>query len=261
MTIVDGDVDMTGPDLGTHSSLVSYLHNNDTPEDGYVKPRDAKDALGIKSSIELRRLIYYAEETGSIDVRRSRLGKNWFITGLKYVPERERRKTRKKIAFSTQSIKEPFADLKATKLRYGRIQQIPIGSGSESYEASAPITVDELSGAIEITMGASEEDARETAKTIAAFFGYSSRIIDNRLNTEDRDIFWTLEDKGLLTRREEEETLPGRNKAWRVFYWIYRKDKIRELLKYEKEESADLFEEAKTIYEDLPDNVWERAYS
>lgn len=52
--------------------------------------------------------------------------------------------------------------------------------------------------------GMEEEDLKKLAEYVASFFGYAGSVIDNRLASEDRDIFYMLEEEGLLTTMEEE---------------------------------------------------------
>ncbi|HPP45259.1 MAG TPA: hypothetical protein PK446_05665, partial [Methanomassiliicoccaceae archaeon] len=55
--------------------------------------------------------------------------------------------------------------------------------------------------------GMPDEQAKAMAQHILNFFGYSERIIDNILEPEDRDVFYILEDTGILTTEREETTL------------------------------------------------------
>ncbi len=86
------------------------------------------------------------------------------------------------------------------------------------------------------------------------FFGYSERIIDNILEPEDRDAFYMLEDSGLLTTEREETTLYD-GREWRIHYWMFRKDKILELVKSAKAKEAAL-EGEPSIYDDVPEDIW-----
>ena len=103
--------------------------------------------------------------------------------------------------------------------------------------------------------GMPEEQAKEMAQHILNFFGYSERMIDNVLEPEDRDAFYMLEDTGILTTEREETTLYD-GREWRIHYWLFRKERILELVcGYDmKGEDAD---SDVSIYEELEDGVWD----
>ena len=93
------------------------------------------------------------------------------------------------------------------------------------------------------------------AQHVMNFFGYSERIIDNILEPEDRDAFYMLEDSGLLTTEREETTLYD-GREWRIHYWLFKKEKILELVKAAKGKHDPVTEDAMSVYEDMPDDVW-----
>ena len=121
------------------------------------------------------------------------------------------------------------------------------------------MTVEELTQAIKNSPnneGIQEEAAYELAHHVLNFFGYSDRIIDNILEPEDRDAFYMLEDATILTTEMEETTLYD-GREWRIHYWLFRREKIQDLIdglikKKDEEEERD------TTYDDLPDDIWER---
>ena len=119
------------------------------------------------------------------------------------------------------------------------------------------LTVDDLTRAIKNSIdrsGMKEKEARQMAQHVMNFFGYSERIIDNVLEPEDRDAFYMLEDSGLLTTEREETTLYD-GREWRIHYWIFRKEKIMQLVKTAKaKEAAPDFEPS--IYDDVPEDIW-----
>jgi hypothetical protein len=66
----------------------------------------------------------------------------------------------------------------------------------------------------------------ESWQVVAQYFGPSSAVVDNIVETKDRQHFYRLEDVGLLRSLIREERLPseedGRDgKPWRVFWWVY----------------------------------------
>lgn len=123
------------------------------------------------------------------------------------------------------------------------------------------ITVEELTQAIKNSpnnRGMDEYEARLLALHVLNFFGYSDRIIDNILEPEDRDTFYMLEDNAILTTEREETTLYD-GREWRIHYWLFRREKITELmegLSKDKEAVA-----AGSVYDDLPDDIWSRTVS
>src|SRR2546428_6957743 len=106
------------------------------------------------------------------------------------------------------------------------------------------LTVDDLTRAIKNSIdrtGMKEEEARAMAQHVLNFFGYSERIIDNVLEPEDRDAFYMLEDSGILTTEREETTLYD-GREWRIPYWMFRKERVHELVAAQqaKEEAGKL---------------------
>ena len=111
------------------------------------------------------------------------------------------------------------------------------------------------------------EDAEAIASNILNFFGFNERIIDNILEPDDRDVFYMLEDCGLLETERDETTLYD-GREWRIHYWSFRKERILSLASEEAKEMArererglDHVEEktmslAQTIYHELGDEVW-----
>ena len=120
------------------------------------------------------------------------------------------------------------------------------------------VTVEDLTKAITNSpknKGLREEAARDIARHVLNFFGYSDRIIDNVLEPEDRDAFYMLEDATILTTEREETTLYD-GREWRINYWLFRKDKIRELMNSEGKVKED--DSNKTVYDDLDEDIWRR---
>ena len=118
------------------------------------------------------------------------------------------------------------------------------------------LTVEDLTRAIKNSIdrtGMKEEEARAMAQHVLNFFGYSERIIDNVLEPEDRDAFYMLEDSGILTTEREETTLYD-GREWRIHYWMFRKERIAELVEAQKakEEAA----RAGSVYDEMPEDTW-----
>lgn len=121
------------------------------------------------------------------------------------------------------------------------------------------LTVEHLAHAIRNSIdkeGMPEEEALSMARHVMNFFGYSERIIDNVLEPEDRDAFYMLEDAGILTTEREETTLYD-GREWRIHYWIFRKERIAELLGGAAESGTGGLEGA-DVYNDIPQEIWTR---
>lgn len=111
------------------------------------------------------------------------------------------------------------------------------------------ITVKKLTAAIERRLGHPPDEAREEARTILNYFGFRDTIIDNAIVSEDRKLFYTLSDAGMLQSYWESiPILDGRN--WRIFYW-HLDEKLIEQLDREAETPPQ-----EHIYQDLPDEAW-----
>lgn len=132
------------------------------------------------------------------------------------------------------------------------------------------ISVDDLALAIENSINYTNEvkleheDAFDLALHVLNFFGYSNRIIDNVLEPEDRNAFYMLEDSGVLSTEREEITLYD-GREWRIHYWLFRTDRIAELLlpREEKEEKdkSDVKNDSdshQNLYGELPPEAWIR---
>lgn len=119
------------------------------------------------------------------------------------------------------------------------------------------LTVEDLTIAIKNSIdriSMKDDEARALAQHILNFFGYSERIIDNALEPEDRDAFYMLEDSGLLTTEREETTLYD-GREWRIHYWVFRKDKISDLLRVSKASEAGK-KKAENVYDEVPEDMW-----
>ena len=123
------------------------------------------------------------------------------------------------------------------------------------------VTVEELTQAIRNSpdnKGIPEEEAYDIARHVLNFFGYSDRIIDNVLEPEDRDMFYMLEDATILTTEREETTLYD-GREWRINYWLFRKDKIAQLMNDDGNSKSS--EQEETVYDDIPLDAWNRSAS
>ncbi|MCD6461413.1 MAG: hypothetical protein J7L61_01565 [Thermoplasmata archaeon] len=113
------------------------------------------------------------------------------------------------------------------------------------------VTLEDLEKAAVACLGdrVGEERAREMARRIMEYFGFDDMVVDNRIPTRDRDVFYMFEEVGLVSTFEDEAYVV-RGKRWRIHYWALNKDKIREKAEAEKEGGED---DASRIYEE-----WDR---
>lgn len=120
------------------------------------------------------------------------------------------------------------------------------------------LTVEDLTRAIKNGIdreGMPDEQARSMAQHVLNFFGYSERIIDNILEPEDRDAFYQLEDTGILTTEREETTLYD-GREWRIHYWLFRKERIFQLINA-KNIMGSIANDSLACYQDA--DCWQRS--
>ena len=115
--------------------------------------------------------------------------------------------------------------------------------------AATVVTYDDLVIALGKLMGKKgmgEEENSKLALYVLNFFGY-------------RDVFYMLEEEGLLTT-EREEIYILKGKVWRIHYWMLRKRKILELARMEDEKETEKKkgDEFSSVYDDMPDDLWSR---
>jgi hypothetical protein len=125
----------------------------------------------------------------------------------------------------------------------------------------AAITEEELTRALERTLVAHGKipagEARTTAQMVLGYFGVEDSVLDNKLNSDDRDHFYRLEEEGLLSSEEEDATV-SRGKTWRIHYWLLKKSRIRDVGQSGETPAAD---DADSVYRTMADNVWSRSGS
>ena len=120
------------------------------------------------------------------------------------------------------------------------------------------ITLDLLKKALKNSLGKKgmpEEETDRLAEYIINFFGYNDFVIDNKLDTRDRDVFYMLEEEGILRTQRDEVTIQ-KGKIWRIHYWILDSKKIMELCEVKKVvKKKDEFH----IYDELSEDIWDRS--
>lgn len=125
------------------------------------------------------------------------------------------------------------------------------------------ITLDDLSKAIANRVGIDIEEARRDAGFVMDIFGFDDRVIDNVLDPEDRQLFYILEEEGMLTTEREETTLYD-GREWRTHYWKLKKDTIARYSKEGNAERSALLADKKQaknvsdddIYNTIDDDMW-----
>ncbi len=118
------------------------------------------------------------------------------------------------------------------------------------------VTYEDLRDALRATLGPrgmGPEEVSQVAEYLLGFFGYGTEVIDNVLQPEDRDVFYMLEEEGLLSTRQE-EVLVTRGKMWRIHYWVLRVDRMREALEALREPK----DEYQDLYDSISEEMWAR---
>lgn len=140
-----------------------------------------------------------------------------------------------------------------------------IGKGVPSVrKGTLVVSRDDLAHAIRSSFVRKRNDSQmdgsvalEMADHVLNFFGFGERIIDNMLRTDDRDIFYMLEDLGILKTEREETTLYD-GREWRINYWTMKKNYIESLVlkRNDDVQSAEVLSD--DPYKDLPEDNWKR---
>jgi len=139
------------------------------------------------------------------------------------------------------------------------IIQKDIYETASNHNPMSVVSMEELVSALKNTLGKKgmqESDIKRLAEYTMSFFGYTDSVIDNRLTSEDRDVFYMLEEEGFVTTTEEEVHLK-KGKMWRIHYWILKKDQIIRLANMPEEIKPEV-DEVALIYENIDKDVWAR---
>lgn len=102
--------------------------------------------------------------------------------------------------------------------------------------------------------GMATEEIDKLAEYVINFFGYNEYVIDNKLEPKDRDVFYMLEEEGILTTLRDEVTIQ-KGKVWRIHFWILNARRIEELA--QKKDAIKKPEEFK-VYDNLAEDIWDR---
>ena len=123
------------------------------------------------------------------------------------------------------------------------------------------ITLKEMTEALEHKLGLNKQKAQKIAEFIMDVFGYETRIIDNILKPDQRQIFYLLEAEGFMTtERETNRLYDGRE--WMTHYWELRKNAI---LRYTNHKPTRIIKriikpvikkESGSIYGSVTEDMW-----
>jgi len=119
------------------------------------------------------------------------------------------------------------------------------------------ITVGDVEKALMNTLGKKGMEKAEVKKIAAYvmnFFGFDDTVSDNLLKAKDRDVFYMLEEVGLLTTFQDQITIK-KGKIWRIHYWVLKKNDILRLANLKDEVKI---KEEYTIYNEISDDIWKR---
>jgi len=124
------------------------------------------------------------------------------------------------------------------------------------------LSFDELCAALAHLLGKkgmSDEEVRSIAEYIMNFFGYTDRVIDNILFPTDRDVFYMLEEIGVVTVETFEVDLIPK-KGWHIHYWVLRKRRLKEVLDRLKQGDGKKESEPTSVYGTISEDVWAHMY-
>ena len=119
------------------------------------------------------------------------------------------------------------------------------------------ITVQDVERALMNTLGKKgmeEKEVKKLAEYVMNFFGFEDTISDNLLKAKDRDVFYTLQDVGILTTFQDQITIK-KGKIWRIHYWVLKKREILKLANLTDEVES---KEDYAIYDEISNDVWTR---
>ena len=117
------------------------------------------------------------------------------------------------------------------------------------------ITVKDVEHALVNTLGKkgmSHEECKKLAEYVMNFFGFEDMVSDNLLKARDRDVFYMLQDVGILSTFQDQITIK-KGKIWRIHYWVLKK---RDILRLATPEKEDKSEDKYNIYQEMSDDMW-----
>jgi DNA-binding transcriptional ArsR family regulator len=121
----------------------------------------------------------------------------------------------------------------------------------------ALVNIKEVTIALEKALASKKfprQEIERLAMRMMDLFGFEDQVVDNRLTPEDRDIFYMLEEAGLVTTIEDDVQVQ-KGKTWRIYYWVLKEDQIHRLAHESEGKGSEMPAEA-DIYETVSDDVW-----
>lgn len=121
-------------------------------------------------------------------------------------------------------------------------------------EKQPPVTLENIEKYITNVSDLSKPEIKNLSSILISRFGYSGRILDNCISTEERKYFNAAEEMGLVIRNTEDGKF-RKEKPWRVFYWILNKTKIHEMKDFKIETENNTYQE---LYSSISEEDWEK---
>ena len=119
-----------------------------------------------------------------------------------------------------------------------------------------------MTNAIKNRLDISEIKAKKIATFIMDAFGYESRIIDNILKPDERQLFYILEAEGFLTTGRERSRLHD-GREWMTHYWQLQHTQIHQYANHKKKiilrqtvNTKRGQRSTQTIYNSLSEDLW-----
>jgi hypothetical protein len=119
------------------------------------------------------------------------------------------------------------------------------------------VTIFDVEKALRNTLGKKgmeEGEIKKLATFVMNFFGFSDTISDNLLKAKERDVFYMLQDVGLLTTFQDQISIK-KGKIWRMHYWVLKKREILRLANFEDEKNT---KNEYGVYNEMSNEVWSR---
>lgn len=120
------------------------------------------------------------------------------------------------------------------------------------------VTISDVEKALLNTLGKKgmkKGEIKKLAIYLMNFFGFSDCISDNLLKSKERDVFYILQDVGILTTHQDQISIK-RGKVWRIHYWVLKKREILRLANLKNEDERG--NEFEKIYNNLSNDIWIR---
>lgn len=120
----------------------------------------------------------------------------------------------------------------------------------------AHVTLEDVTLALSHRIGLPPEDMEREATFVMDIFGFEDRVIDNVLEREDRQLFYVLEEEGMVSTDREENALHD-GREWRTHYWSLRKDVVKRYTAEQREgvRARRVSTEA-DVYREIPQDAW-----